>query len=94
MDQPWEEIEGTERARGIATELGKEIRRGHPLHGRGLAVWLACNACDDVLLRLDQDQFAVVHPTWSGRTERPPWPSTKVYADADQARHYLERCFR
>jgi len=97
MEQPWEDIAGTERPRTIAAELGKEIRRGHALHGRALAVRLACNACDDVLLRLDEGpdegQYAVVHPTWSGRRERPPWPATKIYPDADQARYYLERCF-
>jgi hypothetical protein len=32
-----------------------------------------CSACDDVIFRVDDEAFAVVHLTWSGREEREPW---------------------
>jgi DNA-binding protein H-NS len=72
------------------------------LHGRALTVWLVCNACDDVLIRIDDRKArsadapyrcAVVHATWSGHAERPPWPSTTLYTDAQQALDHLEGCF-
>jgi hypothetical protein len=101
-DQPWTVIEGSGRAHTVEAELDTEIDRGHALHGRTLRVWLACNACDDVLVRIDDRQAqsgdtpyrcAVVHATWSGHAERPPWPSTTVYADAQQGLDHIERCF-
>jgi hypothetical protein len=101
-DQPWTVVEGSGRAQSVEAELGTEIDRGHDLHGRALTVWLICNACDDVLVRIDDRQAqsgdmpylcAVVHVTCSGHAERPPWPSTTLYTDAHQALDHLERCF-
>ncbi|MGH3387708.1 MAG: hypothetical protein ACRDOO_02380 [Actinomadura sp.] len=101
-DQPWTVIEGSRRAQSVEAEFDTEIDRGHALHGRTLTVWLACNACDDVLVRIDDHQAqagttpyrcAVVHATWSGHPERPPWPSTTVYTDAQQGLDHLERCY-
>ncbi|WP_395111712.1 hypothetical protein [Actinomadura sp. SCN-SB] len=101
-DQPWKVVEDTERAWNITIELGTEIAVGHALHGRDLTVWLACNACDDTLVRIDDRQAqvgvtpyqcAIVHPTWSGHAEHPPWPSTPLYSNSRQALDHLERRF-
>jgi hypothetical protein len=100
-DTPWTVIDGSTRAQTVEAELDTEIARGHDLHGKALTVWLACNACDDVLVRVNDRQAqsgdapyrcAVVHATWSGHAERPPSPSTTLYADAQQALDHLERC--
>lgn len=101
-DQPWSVVEGTEFARTVAAELETEIGRRHPLRGTKLTMLLACNACDDVLVKIDDGtappgaslgRYAVVHPTWSGRRERPLWPSTTFYADSLEALDRLESCF-
>ncbi|URM97419.1 hypothetical protein LUW76_25390 [Actinomadura madurae] len=100
-DPRWRVVEGTDREPVVAAELGAETGPGHVLHGRELVVWLACNACDDVLVRLDESRarargrphrFAVAHPTWSGQRESPLWPMVTVYASSLAALDRLERC--
>ncbi|WP_157537154.1 hypothetical protein [Kitasatospora azatica] len=102
-DQWWWEVENSPRAAAITVELAREISPGHPLHNIPLTPWLECGACDDVLLRLDDEnalngrapyQAAVVHPTWSRRAETPPWPTTTVYDDGLHALNRLETCYR
>jgi hypothetical protein len=63
----------------LADEVLREVAaEGHPLSGRSLTVVARCAACDEVLVRLDGEAFALVHPTWSQRPESPPWPRTVV----------------
>lgn len=102
-DEWWREIEGRPRAVAVASELADEISPGHVLHGIVLTPWLECGACDDVLVRLDDEnartgrvpyRAAVVHVSWSRRAERPPWPRTLVFARALDALDQLETCFR
>ncbi|AHH99819.1 hypothetical protein GCM10010174_44920 [Kutzneria viridogrisea] len=95
-DWPWRAIEHTEFGRTVEAELVTEIGPGHPLHGKQLTAWLACERCDDVLLMVDEDSpdplCAVVHPTWSRRRESLPWPETVLLADEDDAIAALGRC--
>lgn len=102
-DEWWWEVENSPRAAAITHELVREIAPGHPLHGIPLTPWLECGACDDVLVRLDDEnartgrtpyQIVVVHPTWSRRPEAPPWPSTTVFDQALTALDRLETCHR
>jgi hypothetical protein len=60
----------------LLAELQREIGPGHVLAGRSATVVRRCSSCDDVIFRIDNDAFAVVHLTWSGREERQPWPMT------------------
>ncbi|MER5866674.1 hypothetical protein [Kitasatospora sp. NPDC002040] len=99
----WHEIEGMPRASAVAGELAKEIAPGHILHGSLLTPWLECGACDDVLVRLDDEiartgrtpyQVAVVHLGWSRQAETPPWPTTFVFDQVLDALDRLESCFR
>jgi hypothetical protein len=102
-DEWWREIEGSPRASAVEGELSLEIAPGHALHGVELTPWLECGACDDVLVRLDDEnartgraryQVAVVHPAWSRQPEPPPWPSAVVFDQALDALDRLESCFR
>ncbi|MEY9873269.1 hypothetical protein ABH931_002751 [Streptacidiphilus sp. MAP12-33] len=102
-DEWWREVEGLPRASAIADELIREIAPGHALYGVPLAPWLECGACDDVLVRLDDEnartgstpyKVAVVHVGWSRRAEEPPWPATIVFDRALDALDRLEACFR
>lgn len=99
----WWEVEDSPRAAAVAAELRREIAPGHQLHGIALTPWLECGACDDVLVRLDDEnartgqapyRVAVVHPTWSHRPEAPHWPATAVFDHALDAFDRLESCFR
>jgi hypothetical protein len=91
---PWQVIEGTEAGVGIESELYEGIGPGHLLHGRQLTAWLTCVACDDVLVRLDDEEAragkvpyacAVVHPTWIGKRDRLPWPYAEIFSSAHEA---------
>ena len=101
-DEWWRDVEDSPRASVIAAELTREIAPGHGLHGIPLTPWLECGACDDVLVRLDDEnartgkaryQVAVVHPVWSLHAETPPWPSAVVFEQALDALDRLEICF-
>jgi hypothetical protein len=60
----------------LTAELQREIAPGHVLAGRSATVVRRCSGCDDVIVRVDNDAFAVVHLTWTGREESLPWPRT------------------
>jgi hypothetical protein len=64
-------------------ELAVEISGGHPLHGTTWRLLARRLDCDDLALVLVGGEHAVVHLTWSGRTERHPWPDTRIYPDRD-----------
>jgi hypothetical protein len=65
-----------EVADALIAELQREIGPDHVLTGRNATVVRRCSGCDDVIFRIGNDVFAVVHLTWSGREERQPWPRT------------------
>jgi hypothetical protein len=67
-----------EEADGLSAELQREIAPGHVLAAKRAAVVRRCSGCDDVILRVDDTAFAVVHLTRSGREEREPWPWTVI----------------
>ncbi|WP_154814326.1 hypothetical protein [Actinophytocola xinjiangensis] len=101
-DQPWRVIEGTDFSRVVERELAAEISSGHPLHGKDLTAWLACEACDDVLVRVDDQAAqagkapylcAVTHPTWSEVPETPPWPRATLLTTSGAALDLLLRCW-
>jgi hypothetical protein len=79
---PWLDLRGgtpddeAERER-IAGELDTELSPGHVLYGKTFDAVSRCWARDDVLLRLENGKWAVVHLTYGGR-ESPPFPSTRI----------------
>lgn len=76
--EPWWQPAGPDRER-LRDEVLREIpAEGHVLSRRGFEVIARCDACDEVLLRLDDESQALVHPTWSGQAESPPWPMTRL----------------
>jgi hypothetical protein len=83
---PWKDLRGglpedADELAAIESALATEIQTGHLLSGRDYEVVGRCYARDDVLLRLSDGPYALVHLTYGG-PQRPPWPSTKVLADA------------
>jgi hypothetical protein len=92
---PWWDLRtGDAAERGsretIRAELVRELTAGHPLHGHTLTVQARCQACDDVAVQLADGAWALVHLTWSGKTETPPWPRTTFYDTVDALQHDLD----
>jgi len=94
-DSPWWSPPAANRE-AVATELKAEVAPGHPLQGADLSVAWRCLACDDVLVGIGDDDFGIVHLTWSGQREIPPWPrftptgrlaATKSFLDAHAQLH-------
>ena len=57
------------RRRAVLAELRRELVPKHPLFGRINGIDAFHAASDNVLARLDDGTLAVVHPTWSGKSE-------------------------
>lgn len=81
--------EDVEAARGLATELRREVAPGHPLHGRSWRVIARALPNDDVVVECGEE-VAVVHLTWIMKQDRPPWPMTTFVASAEALESYVE----
>lgn len=79
------EPDAVARRVAIRAELGKEIGPEHPLHLAIDQVEASLPGRDDVVVRLLDGTFALVHPTWSGRREAPPFPTTVLLGAAEAA---------
>lgn len=87
---PWRRADS-----GLEAELQKECGRRHPLYGQKAVSVARRTDNDDVLFLLPEfrlARYAVVHLTWSGRTEPAPgWPQTVFYASLDE---WAEKCMK
>jgi hypothetical protein len=88
---PWQPISipGQE---AYESELKAEICQDHPLYGLHVTAIGRTGNGDDVLFRIHghRCQLAVVHLTFSGRTEKNPrWPTTTFFTDQDD---WIMRC--
>jgi hypothetical protein len=78
--------ESAERKRAtVFAELSKEIAPGHEIYRQVARVEAFFEPSDDVIVRLVDGTFALVHPTWSGRLESESLPTTKRLGDAATA---------
>ncbi len=78
LPEPWWQLEGGDRDR-LQEEVLREVApEGHALSGRRFDVVARCAACGEVVVRLDDETHALVHPTWSGTVESPPLPRTTL----------------
>ena len=77
----WFAIEPPEDGHAVEAELRRELKPGHPLFGVPLAAIGRRYDRDDVLVefRDGSRRVAVVHLTWAGERERPPWPATACF---------------
>jgi hypothetical protein len=70
----------TEQRELLRVELVKELGVGHVVHGRAFSVVARSEVNDDVLITLDDDgTWALVHLTWRGTRDRPPWPTAVIF---------------
>lgn len=81
---PWMPVPESS-AEVITAELDRELAPSHPLSGRGARV--VARRCDkhDVLCTVadDPECVALVHLSWSGKRESPPWPMTTFFSSAE-----------
>lgn len=75
----------------LRDELRREISGGHVLQGAPFDVLARFAGADEVLLRLTAGRFALVHPTWSGREEPLPWPTTVICPDVHAIQAVVDR---
>ncbi len=87
FDNPFEDVRDDPSALIFASELEREVGPGHPLFGRPLSVVARAWPQDDVVVACGED-VALIHLTWTGRREAPPWPVTTFLATAEA----LESC--
>lgn len=83
LDEATEPVEKKREA--VLAELSTEIRPGHEIYGQVCGVEAFFEASDDVIVRLIDSTFSLVHPTWSGKPESAPWPTTKRLGSAATA---------
>ena len=76
--EPWEPL-SPDRANEFSSELNRELTTEHPLYGLSMTPLAHSTAADDVLFAMDNEEVALVHLTWSGRPETPPWPRHRRY---------------
>ena len=78
----WLDVSGIPEIRdALAAELSREVPAGHALEGRHDTVLARCEICDDVLISVGGNAYAVVHLTWKRETDA-NWPSVEVHTDA------------
>ena len=87
--EPWRAV-----VSGLEVELKNEIGDGHPLYGqKAISVARRFDSDDVLFLLLEHSSpLAVVHLTWTSRTEKNRnWPQTTLYASMDD---FVERCMK
>ena len=89
LTDPWWDLRGggpaeEKQCKAIQAELLAEVSQGHPLFGVAVEVVARSEASDDVLLRAGRRGWAVVHLTWRGAAEPPPWPRVAFYASVQE----------
>ncbi len=77
---PWEAVKGEDSV-PLMRELAAELSVAHPLYGMRLEAVARSIKADDALFELQDGRCAWVHLTWSGKAERPHWPSHRIYGD-------------
>jgi hypothetical protein len=65
-----------------ASELRRECGPDHELAGRQFQAAAKCVACDHVVFELDNEQWAVVHLTWTANSAG--WPHVEAIGHWDE----------
>ena len=75
---PWQEsVSGPD---AFPQELHRELAASHPLFGLAAESVARRIDCDDVLFKLADGKYAVVHLTWSGKKENnSDYPATRIF---------------
>lgn len=77
-------------AAALHAELMRELAPGHVLHGVDLHVLARAIPQDEAVVETGDGRVALVHLSWSGRPETPPWPRTELVTSAQHLETLLE----
>jgi hypothetical protein len=77
----------------LRAELLRELSAGHVLHGADLRVIARAVPQHEVVVETADGRVALVHVTWSGRAESPPWPTTELLNSAQHLEQTVELRF-
>ncbi|MEC3957626.1 hypothetical protein VMT65_31650 [Nocardia sp. CDC153] len=90
LDLRGDDDEVERRRRAVERELAAELSPDHQLFGHRAAVVGQSESTDDILLLLEGRIWALVHLTWRGSPERPPWPRVKTYDSVHAVQEALD----
>lgn len=89
---PWHLIASADERFGLLSELRRELPQDHPLFASDVLPIARRQDCDDVLFGLNDGRVAVVHLTWSGKTEpTAEFPWTTIFESMDS---FVEHCMK
>ncbi len=80
---------GADHARALKAELDAELAAGHPLYAETCHVVAKALPQDEIVV-VAGEFVALVHLTWSGHPETPPWPATEFADSAAAFRELIE----
>lgn len=89
--EPWSDIldDGLKHMNALESELSKELYQGHQLFGLNLKLLAKREDSDDILVT-DNQNFYVVHLTWSGKNETGGFPSTFKFKSQNELQEKLD----
>jgi hypothetical protein len=93
LTDPWWDLRSPgepeqHQIQAVTNEMRRETSPGHALYGIAFTVIGRSQARDDVLLKVG-DRWALVHLTWSGKSEVPPWPRCVIFDSASDVQQAL-----
>jgi hypothetical protein len=97
LQNPWRDISSDEgnnphARQRLVDELRRELGPGHLLESRAAEAVAYRGDRDDVLFRLDGDEWAIVHLSYPDERETDPaWPSVEVIGDATEVFEFANR---
>jgi integrase len=91
FSEPLRDVRSEAReAEQLHTELLREMSEGRVLHGSDLRVVARTLPQDEVIVEATDGRVALVHLTWSGHAESPPWPTTDLLTSAAHLEQTIE----
>jgi hypothetical protein len=85
---PWHRLENREN---FVAQLRREVGDGHRLTRQGVEAVAKCQACDDVLFKLADATYAMVHLGYPhDPTPHPDWVRKLFFDTFDDAVEYVE----
>ena len=81
FEKPWLFIESEVDRNRLIEELKREINSNHMLFGKKSIPIAIREDDDDVIFKISDDSYALVHLTWSGKQEKDErFPFTEIFS--------------
>ena len=82
FEKPWVFIESDIERNRLIEEIEKEINSNHVLYGRKSIPIAIKEDDDDVIFKISDGSYALVHLTWSGKQEKDErFPFTEIFSN-------------